>query len=527
MEIAVDEKLSNYAGGLGILAGDFLRSASDLHLPLVAVSLLNKQGYFKQKITSSGEQIELPEINRSRQLNKLPQTITIAIGTDRVVVGVWQYLINGQLPVYFLDTDLPANQESYRQLTNELYGQDQTYRLQQEIVLGRGAVKMLAALGHKIKKYHINEGHGILAALELLAEMKGNKDRLKRKKLRQKLIFTNHTPVKAGQDIFPLATMLQYQPDFPLHYQDLIVKEKINLTQLGVSLAGRVNGVSQSHRKTLQKHFPQAKISSITNGVHAAFWTSPKFAQLYTQHLPGWEKNNQLLRKTKNISLTEINQAHLINKKKLLQYVKKETGIELEATVLTLVFARRLVAYKQPLLLLNDMSRLLEINRRWPLQIIYAGKAHPQDRQGKEMIKEIYKIKAKYQKEIKLVFLENYNISLAKLLVSGADLWLNNPLPPNEACGTSGMKAALNGVPQISSLDGWWKEAYRKNQNGWEIKNSQAAALYDTLEKEILPLYYLYPQKWQTMMRNAMSYNAPIYNSARMVKEYWQKIYQK
>jgi len=525
MEIAISEKLANYAGGLGILAGDFLRSAADLNLPLVGVTLLNKEGYFKQKISRQGQQLEIPELNKLNQLKKLALTIKVNIGPDQVLVDVWQYLVNNRLPVYFLDTDIPDNKKAYRQLTNHLYGQNSLYRLKQEIILGRGGVKVLKALGYKIKKYHINEGHGMLSALELLTEMKWKTESEQRSQLRRQLIFTNHTPVPGGQDIFSLNTVLKYQPDFPVNFSDLVINQTINLTRLGVSLAGQVNVVSKRHQKTLTSIFPQTKINYITNGVHAATWTAPEFVKLYNQYIPGWQTHNNFLKRASQITLSALDKAHQAAKKRMLKYVAQTTGTVLDHRIFTLVFARRFTAYKQPLLLLTDINRLLEINRTKPLQIIYAGKAHPQDQAGKAMIKKIYTIQKKYQKMIKIVFLENYNITLAKLLTAGADLWLNNPLPPNEACGTSGMKAALNGVPQLSSPDGWWLEAYRPGKNGWIIENSQADDLYQILETKILPLYYQKPLEWQKLMRNAISYNAPIYNSERMVKEYQRRSY--
>lgn len=525
MEVAVDEKLSTYAGGLGILAGDFLRSAADLNLPLVGVSLLNKGGYFNQEITYLGQQTEASETNHLENLEKLPITIKVNIGSRQVSVGAWKYLINNSLPVYFLDTDLSENQEEDRQLTDHLYGQDQLYRLQQEIILGRGGAKILEALGYKIKKFHVNEDHGILVALELLSRIKEKGPSEQRDILKQQLIFTNHTPVRMGKDIFSLKTFLTYQPDFPIYFTDLIINQKVNLTLMGVKLAGQVNGVSKKHQETLIEEFPDANIGYVTNGVHAAFWSSPEFAKLYDKYFPAWKIDNALLGQAEKISLAEIDQAHQAAKKRLLDYTFKKTGIILDKKILTLVFARRFTSYKQPLLLLSDMDRLIKIHQSQPLQIIYAGKAHPRDKDGQEMIEKVYALKEKYHQEIKIVFLENYGITLARLLTAGADLWLNNPLPPNEACGTSGMKAALNGVPQLSSPDGWWCEAYQKDKNGWLIEDSRADDLYKALEEKILPLYYQEPEEWTKIMRNAISCNAPVFNSERMVKEYCQKDY--
>lgn len=528
LEIALDKKFSTYAGGLGVLAGDFLRSAADLKLPFVGLSLLNKNGYFRQKISQSGQQIaslESNDLTNSPLIKKLPETVKIFIGSEEISVGVWQYLINQELPVYLLDTDLPENKAAWRNLTSQLYGGNSIYRLQQEIVLGRGGVKILRALGYEIEKFHINEGHGIFAAIELFLAMAGQDEIKKRAELSRKLVFTNHTTVRAGQDIFPLATVLTYQPDFPANFTNLMGSQEVNLTQLAIALAGQINGVSKNHKKILAQEYPAAAVDYITNGVHAAFWSAPEFTALYNKYLPNWQFKNSLLKKAKRIPLIALAEAHRCAKQRLLDYVFEQTGISLDLKIFTLVFARRFTAYKQPLLLLGDLDRLLKLNQRWPLQIIYAGKAHPEDLAGQKMIESIYQFKEKYNQQIKIVFLENYNITLAQLLTAGADLWLNNPLPPNEACGTSGMKASLNGVPQLSSPDGWWLEAYRKNKNGWLIKHSQAADLYQILETEILPLYYKPTPGWNKIMRTTISTNAPIYNSERMVKEYWRKSY--
>ena len=544
MEIALETDIKNYAGGLGVLAGDFLRSAADLNFPLVGITLLNNQGYFRQKINSLGEQAEIPddEYNFSK-LKKLSTKTHVYIGSDKVEIAIWKYVIkeqaDGETPIFLLDTDLPNNKPEYQLLTGQLYGGDMDYRLKQEIILGRGGVKALQVLGYKnIKKFHLNEGHGSFAAVKLFLSSRKKTVTEKIKDVREKCVFTTHTPVKNAYDIFSLEKVLKYQKDFPKKLPKLVDKDKLNMTKTGLYFSGYVNGVALSHKKVSQAMFSDYQIQSITNGVHSKTWTSPEFQELYDEYLPNWRTSSTLLRQAVKIPLDKLWTTHQKAKKRLFDYIKKEQGIILDQNIFTIGFARRFTAYKRPELLFTDMKKLIDIQKEKGLiQIIYAGKAHPHDQKGKDLIKFIGEIKNKYQEQIKIVFLEDYEMDVAKLLVAGVDLWLNTPLPPKEASGTSGMKAAHNGVPQFSTLDGWWLEGYVKHKTGWaighkingekpEIVNKKdAASLYKTLATDIMLIYYNQPQKWQEIMRETISLNASFFNTERVLQQYIKEAY--
>lgn len=524
MEIALENNIKTYAGGLGVLAGDVLHSAARKKFPMVAVTLINKQGYFKQKISSSGNQIE--QIDRDydfSKLKKLPTEATIHIGRDLVKIGVWEYLIKGEddftIPVYLLDTNIPGNKIIYKKLTAKLYGGNLEARLRQEMILGRGGVKMLEVLGfNDVTTYHLNEGHGAFAAIELFNASKGVDNEEKVKRVKAKCVFTTHTPIKTIYDSFPIGMILKNQPDFPCDLASIIKDNQVNTLDLGIYFSRYVNGVSLAHRLLLSNLFPDINFQAVTNGVNSIFWSSLEFQKLYDKYLTGWRDDYKLLAGAINIPKTEVWQAHQKNKQKLLEYIKIKKKIDWQENILTICFARRFTGYKQPLLILSDVERLLEISEKGEkIQLIFAGKAHVRDIAGQEAIKKINQIRKKYRK-LKIVFLENYDLDLAQLLVAGSDVWLNNPLPPQEACGTSGMKAAHNGVPQISTLDGWWPEGFKLGKTGWAIKNEND--LYEILKREVLPLYYQKPEAWQEMMLNTIAINATYFNTDRMLEQY-------
>ncbi len=530
MEIALENNIKTYAGGLGVLAGDLLKSAAAKKFPVVGITLLNKEGYFKQKIDTTGNQTETADTDFNLDLlKKLDTVINLNIGAENIKIGVWEYLISGEEghvgPVYFLDADLPENKEEFKNLTKRLYGGDLENRLRQEIILGRGGVKILQALGFEnINKYHINEGHGALATIELFLSRKGKSEKAKIEAVKKLCVFTTHTPIKTVYDDFPLDLLLQNQPDFPVGLKGLIKRQELNTLDLGMYFSGFINGVSKRHQELLENIFPTQKIEAITNGVNSVFWTGPEFRKLFDDNLAGWRENNSLLKQSEKIPGEDIWVAHQQAKQRLLNYVKDKAQAGWSPEVFTLGYARRFTKYKQPLLLFTDIERLLEvIEEGGEMQIVLAGKAHRRDTSGQEALKKIFEIKEKYP-QLKIVFLENYDLNLAKLLVSGVDLWLNTPEPPLEACGTSGMKAAHNGVPQFSTLDGWWPEGYVKNKTGWAIKT--ADDLYETLKNEILPLYYGTPDKWQTLMKNVISINASYFNSDRAWDEYVERAYK-
>ncbi len=543
MEIALENDIKTYAGGLGVLAGDILKSAADLRLPMIGITLLNDQGYFEQKISEGSQQeYPAPDYNFSK-LKKLSENISVNIGKDKVKVNVWRYLLknkdNFEIPIYLLDTNVNGNDRKYRNLTGQLYGGDKEYRLMQEIILGRGGIKLVKALGYKnIDKFHINEGHGSLATIELFLNCVKKTDQAKVKEVRESCIFTTHTPVKMAHDIFPLSLMLKYQPDFPSNLSGLVNNNTVNMTKLALYFSEYVNGVALSHKKVSSKMFPSHIIHAVTNGVHSTTWTSPEFQKLYDKHIPNWRNSSLSLRNAFIIPLPEIWEAHKKAKKQLFNYIEKRYNVKLQENVFTIGFARRFTSYKRPELLFMNIKRLLKIHKKvGKMQIIYAGKAHPHDEGGKKLIEYVHKIKEQYKKEIKIIFLEDYELDLAKLMVAGVDIWLNTPLPPNEASGTSGMKAAHNGVLHFSTFDGWWREGYIRNRTGWTIRGDKesktigdinkrdAKSLYDLLEKEILPRYYQTPEKWREAMRFVIGVNASFFNTERVVQQYAQEAY--
>jgi starch phosphorylase len=505
MEIAVNEQLPTYSGGLGILAGDLLRSAADLERPFVGITLLNRDGYFEQIIDNQDEQISLNEDNFPiNLLEPLELKLDLRIGDEKVFFKAWRYDIVGQtgfvVPVYFLDTNVPENSQESRRLNGRLYGGDMEYRLKQEIILGRGGVKLLAALNEKIDIYHINEGHGALAGLELFIT----------NKLNNNLVFTTHTPVPTGHDVFSLSLFLKLQPE-GIKVLSERKMTNVNMTKLAASFAVKINAVSKAHLKIVKRMLPNRRVEVVTNGVHLPTWSLlPSGDDLSEQIL--WDSHQQ-------------------NKKKLLDEVNKKTGRNFSIDILTIGFARRFTDYKRPLLLFSDLKKLESLQQFGRLQIIFAGKAHPNDFDGKEAIKKIIELIDQKKLNLDLVFLENYDMSLAKTLISGSDVWLNTPLPPNEASGTSGMKAAANGVLHLSTNDGWWKEA--DQSAGWTIKEliffkkslGADRSLYHLLETKVIPTYYHNRPLWLKMMKTAIIKNAAYFNTNRALIDYERKIY--
>lgn len=532
MEIALENGIKTFAGGLGILAGDILRSASEKNFPMVGITLLNKKGYFKQVINNKGKQEELADKSDYSKLKLLSDKIILNISNDKVVIRVWKYLLKSgeglETPIYLLDSDWPENREKHRRLSENLYDGDLRKKLKQEVILGRAGVKLLNKLGHKDIKIHLNEGHGALAAIELFLNSKKRKEKDKIKEVKRRIVFTTHTPVPAGHDIFFGEFLLKYQPDFPIHIKGLVERDTINFTKLALFFSSYVNGVSLKHREVSQKMFPEYKINAITNGVNSLLWTSDEFKSLFNKFIPGWQQDNGLLKKADKIPLAEIKEAHLNAKKKLITFIEEKKGIKFKEDVFTITFARRFTPYKRPSLLLSDLAILKKINKQsGKIQIIYAGKAHPQDEVGQTLISEVNKRIKKISPEIKIVFLANYDLEMAKLLVSGSDLWLNNPVPPNEASATSGMKAAHNGVPQASTWDGWWPEAYHKGKTGWTIEEkNETNNLYELLSKKIIPVYYKNQEEYLKICRQAISLNASKFNTQRVIAEYIKKAYR-
>ena len=551
MEIALQPEIQTYSGGLGVLAGDTLRSAADLRIPMVAVTLLHRKGYFRQRLDASGWQIEEPAgWSVETVLEEMPGRAAVTLEGRTVHLRSWRYEVSGsggsRVPVYLLDADLPENSGWDRTLTHFLYGGDQHYRLCQEVILGIGGVRMLRALGYEnIDRFHMNEGHASLLVLELLDEetKQGGRPSINRddiEAVRKKCVFTTHTPVPAGHDQFPMDLVQRILGRREVYdMQDVFCCEGLlNMTFLGFNLSHYINGVAKKHGEISRQMFARYTIDSITNGVHAATWTAEPFRELYNRYIPGWQQENFSLRYALSIPKREIWSAHLEAKMALIQHVNRQTHLGMNVDDLTIGFARRFATYKRADLLFQDVARLKSISSSaGPFQIIYAGKAHPQDQGGKELIQRIFQVKESLKNNIKVAYLENYDLELGKTITSGVDLWLNTPQPPLEASGTSGMKAALNGVPSLSVLDGWWIEGCIEGVTGWSIgangrgaeeavdRSQDASSLYEKLEQTVAPLFYRDRDSFIDTMRHAIALNGSFFNTHRMLLQYVLKAY--
>ncbi len=551
MEIGLETSVPTYSGGLGVLAGDTIRAAADLKVPMVVITLLHRKGYFYQRLDAFGWQSEEPvDWVVEDFLTEMPQRVSVTIEGRAVQVRAWKYEVGDSgdftVPVYFLDTDFQENSEWDRTLTHYLYGGDQHYRLCQEIVLGIGGVKMLRALGYnEIERFHLNEGHSSLLAMELLDEEVERSGRPSIthddvEVVRKKCVFTTHTPVPAGQDQFPIDLVNQVLGRHEVdEMRDVFCcGDVLNMTYLALNLSHYINGVAKKHGEISRLMFAGYNIDAITNGVHAATWAAEPFLQLYDRYIPGWHQDNFSLRYALNIPKDEIWQAHARAKKSLIQFVNSETNAGMDVDFLTLGFARRAAAYKRADLLFTDVERLKSIAAKaGALQVVYAGKAHPQDAPGKELIKRIFSVKEMLRRNIKIAYLQNYSMEIGKRMTAGVDIWLNTPQPPFEASGTSGMKAAVNGVPSLSVLDGWWIEGCIEGVTGWSIgpkpqtngqsedHSADAASLYDKLERIIVPLYYHDRSGFIDVMRHAIALNGSFFNTHRMLQQYVLKAY--
>ena len=532
MEVALDDSLPTYSGGLGVLAGDYLRSAADLGLPLVAVTLLYRGGYFRQHVGTDGKQQELPvDWSPEEILERVQGAVEVEIDGRTVHVGAWRLDLAGVtghvVPVYFLDTDLPANDPDARAITDQLYSGDGAHRLRQEAVLGLGGVEMLRQLGWSPTTFHMNEGHSALLVLRLL-------DDETPEVVRSRCVFTTHTPVPAGHDRFSMeivASVLGDERTAQLEGLGALETKELNMTELGIVGSEFVNGVSLRHREVTKEMFPGVAVGSVTNGVHAATWAGPSISELFDRYLDGWRADNAVLRYASAISLDEIADAHRSEKRRLLDQVTDRTGRQLDLNALTIGIARRATPYKQTALLFSDLDRLISIAESvGPIQVLFSGRAHPRDFEGKELIERVVAVGEELSGAIEVVFLEQYDLRLASLLVAGADVWLNTPIKPNEASGTSGMKAALNGVPSLSTLDGWWIEGWVEGVTGWAIggleRGDDADDLYRALEHSVLPTYYKDETRLTEIRRHAIALNGSFFNTERMAREYARAAYR-
>ena len=545
MEIAINPAIPTYSGGLGVLAGDTLRSAADTGVPLVAFTLAHRKGYFQQHLDPRGLQTEdVQPWDPANFCSEEPARITVSVEDRIVTVRAWRYDMVGRyghiVPIYLLDTDIEGNSGWDRGLTDHLYGGDTNYRLQQEIVLGMGGVRMANALGHRINVYHMNEGHAALLTLALIESQLGGgplgvPTEADLALVRQKCVFTTHTPVPAGHDRFSTeqtVRILGGDRTARLEKLGCYRDGMLNLTLLALKFSRYANGVAMQHAKVSQAMFPEFPIDSITNGVHAPTWVSEPVQQMLDTNLPNWRRDNLYLRNAIDLKERDILAAHARSKEGLLAEVGTRTGMILDPKVLTLGFARRVATYKRATLLFTDRDRLIEIaNQAGGLQIVYAGKAHPQDEPGKALIQKVIEDAQKVSGSLlKVVYLENYAWDLGALLTAGVDVWVNTPKRPYEASGTSGMKAALNGVPSLSILDGWWIEGCIEGVTGWAIEDGandeeEALALYRKLETAVVPLYLQAPENWARLMRTTLAFNGSYFNTNRMVKQYSRNAY--
>ncbi|MBN2566585.1 alpha-glucan family phosphorylase [Candidatus Woesearchaeota archaeon] len=543
MEIGISSDIPTYSGGLGVLAGDTLRSAADLELPLIGVSLLYRKGYFVQRIDEHGNQYEEEASwDPERLLEPLPNAVSVQIEGRDVRLKAWLYRNDGITghtnPIIFLDTDTEENAEQDRGLTHHLYGHDERYRLCQEIVLGIGGIRMLESLGCTgLRKYHMNEGHSALLTLELFRRSKAEDPW---EDVREKCVFTTHTPVPAGHDQFPEDLARRLLGSFVTDELsgEVFLDGRLNMTNLGLRFSTYINGVAKKHGEVSRSMFPGYHIESITNGVHSTFWTAEPLRKLFDRYLPGWEADPFSLRYVLSIPTDEIWEAHQEAKKALLAFVNGRYQAKMDLRTFTIGFARRAATYKRADMLFADIGRLRRIAEKCGgIQIIYAGKAHPKDWEGKQVIKRIHDSMQAVKDRIRVCYVENYDIAGAKLLVSGVDLWLNTPMRPHEASGTSGMKAAHNGVPHFSVLDGWWLEGHIENVTGWSIgagdtkregmHENEVEEMYTKLEYIILPRYYGDPGAWVNTMRHAIAINGSFFNTHRMVQQYVLNAYFK
>lgn len=555
MEIMIESEIPSYAGGLGVLAGDLLRSCADMGVNAAGVSIVYSGNTFDQVINPDGSQTFVEtDWRRSDHLKKLATQTEITIQNTKVLVDCWRYDfvgLNGHVvPLYLLDTDLPQNPDWVRNLTKNLYRGGGDVRISQEILLGFGGVAMLKELGYqKIKTYHLNEGHCAFVPLALLGDHDYNDE-----EVRKLCTFTTHTPVPEGHDKFNYDLAYQFAGDYlPWHIKKLAGEDMLSMTRLALSLSKYSFGVSIKHEKVSQNMFPDFTLHSITNGVYHVNWTSPIMHDLYNKHLAGWmEDPTMLSQAVEKLPSEELWNAHMEDKKDLIDYVNRHlTAVStheerahpsqadlFDPNVLTIALARRPVPYKRPLLLYSDIERLKRIGSG-KIQIIQCGKSHPDDATSQGFVKQIIEISKALRADIKICYLENYSPKIARLLVRGCDVWLNTPRRPLEASGTSGMKAALNGVLNFSVLDGWWIEGYEMDHlSGFTIgPNDESVTpsnddlgdsndLYQKLETEILPLYYDNREEWINRMKHAITLGS-FFNTHRAIEQYIKQAWNK
>ena len=533
-EIGLSSSLPTYSGGLGVLAGDHIKASADAGIEMLGISLLYKEGYFKQLLDKEGNQKEeYPRFELGDNLSLLPNKFSIKIRGREVWIQAYEYLHTSEtghiIPIYFLDTDIDENISEDRMITLRLYSGDKNHRILQESILGFGGIRFLDAYDFdSIEKFHMNEGHSSFLTLALLEKYNKNEEKVK-----SMCHFTTHTPVAAGHDNFStercsniLNSLMPNDLNLPS-----IKDNRLHMTELGLYYSNTANGVSKLHGKVAQDQFPDFDIDYITNGVYHPHWIGDSFAELFDDYFKNWRLDPNLLLNVDNIDNEKIISAHKQQKDELINYANLFTENKLSSDVLTIGFARRAAEYKRAGLIFSNIEKLIEIGSG-KIQMIFSGKAHPNDIKGKQIIKEVVNNANQLVDEVNIVFLENYNMHLGRLITSGVDLWLNTPIRPNEASGTSGMKAALNGVPNFSVIDGWWAEGCKDNENGWAIGSpdscndiADAESLYFKLENQIINTFYNDKIKWIQIMKNSIKTGVD-FTAHRMVNDYKDKFYK-
>jgi starch phosphorylase len=542
MEIGIDSKIPTYSGGLGVLAGDMAYSFADLGIPATFVTLLSRNGYVSQKLDAATGQVDSSEPwDWGRILAPLEPKVGVEVGESSQMVGAWEYRIRGkaETSVLFLNTDYPENDTTFREATDRLYGGEPYHRLLQDIILGVGGYRILKALGRKVDVYHLNESHAAFATIELLRDMGSAAA------TRSRCAFTTHTPIAAGNDVFPLSTVEETMRRYNwVNWSDESTNGGVNLSRLASKYCGVTNAVSLKHRFVSERVVGHNSIAYVTNGVYHRRWVHGELKRVFDARIPGWEESPTLLVGAVSIPSEELWRAHAATKQLLLSHIENRTGLRLSADVMTVCVAKRITGYKRNGMILSDTERLERIvNEKGAVQIIMAGRTHPKDGNAKGMLGDVVRkadLLNRNGGKVKVAVLENYDIEAAKLLVAGCDVWLNNPRRPLEACGTSGMKAAMNGVLNLSINDGWWLEGGIDGVNGWgfgqrpewgDLSESNDRedqdALFSKLSSEVLPVYYGDRERWIGMQKRSVATVGPLFNSYKMVEDYVSKVYMR
>jgi starch phosphorylase len=540
MEIGLENRIHTYSGGLGVLAGDMAYSFADLGYPATFVTLLSRNGYTLQKLDSSAGQLDSPDPWSWKELlSPTEAKATMEIWGRPQTVGAWEYKIKGktETSVLFLDVNYPENDRVVREATERLYGGETSDRLTQDIILGIGGYRVLKALGREVDMYHLNESHAALATIELLRDAGGAEA------ARRKCAFTTHTPVAAGNDVFHVETVEGALKGYSwINWKEESSDGVVNLSRLASKYSGVTNAVSMKHSLVAERVIGHNHVTHVTNGAYHKRWVCPELKKLYDKHLQGWENTPSLLGGAVGLPSEALSNAHAAAKRSLVSMVNLHSPGHFDESILTICVAKRFTGYKRNGMLLGDLERLQRIaEEKGNLQIVFAGKTHPRDASAKGMLADILRkanLLNRGMRKARAVVLENYDIDMAKMLVAGADVWLNNPRRPLEACGTSGIKAAMNGVLNLSVYDGWWLEGGIDGVNGWgvgrrpdwsdlseSVEGEDEAGLYSKLSSSVLPTFYQDRERWVDMQKRSIATIGALFNSYRMVEEYVTKVY--